>query len=45
MHGIIKLFAKKNERVKSVLKLKNSHQNPYLIWVNLSKYLQRGITE
>jgi hypothetical protein len=45
MLGLIKLFAKKSKRVKTVLKLKKSHQNPYLIWVNLSKYLQRGITE
>lgn len=39
MLGHIKLFAKKSERVKTVLKLKKSHQNPHLIWVNLSKIL------
>jgi L-rhamnose mutarotase len=39
MLGYIKSFAKKCELGKTVLKLKKSHQNHHLIWVNLNKIL------
>jgi hypothetical protein len=39
MLGNIKSFAKKCEPGKKVLKLKKSHQNPHLIWVNLNNIL------